>query len=92
MLLEVHGLHYVFERIGWTPLHAAIEQEHIESVQLFAGFAKKKSQTCSFVEESGNRLRGFPLLDQPSAKLGEQQKMQESLQPRDSTLHHRLRA
>ena len=41
MLLEVHGLHEVFERIGWTPLHAAIEQEHIEIVKLFAGFAKK---------------------------------------------------
>jgi ankyrin repeat protein len=30
----------VFEKVGWTPLHAAIEQEHIEVVRLFDGFAK----------------------------------------------------
>ena len=44
MLLEVDRIHEVFKRIGWTPLHAAIEQEHIEIVRLFAGFAKKISE------------------------------------------------
>ena len=43
MLLGVNRIHEVFERIGWTPLHAAVEQEHIEIVRLFAGFAKKVS-------------------------------------------------
>lgn len=44
MLLEVNRIHEVFERIGWTPLHAAIEQEHVEIVRLFAGFAKQVSK------------------------------------------------
>lgn len=43
--------HEVFKRIGWTPLHAAIEQEHIEIVRLFAGFAKKVSELVAHQRE-----------------------------------------
>ena len=40
MLLKVHKFDAVFDRLDWTPLHAAIEQENIEIVRLFAGFAE----------------------------------------------------
>ncbi|KAI4134579.1 MAG: hypothetical protein LQ347_001395 [Umbilicaria vellea] len=44
ILLQVNRIHEVFEKIGWTPLHAAIEQEHIVLVRLFADFAQKVSE------------------------------------------------
>lgn len=44
ILLEDEKTHHLFERLGWTPLHAAIEQEHVEVVRLFANFAKSVSK------------------------------------------------
>ena len=43
MLLKAKNIDKVFDRIEWTPLHAAIEQEKIEIVRLLARFAKKVS-------------------------------------------------
>lgn len=68
MLLEFDRIHEVFEKIGWTPLHAAIEQEHIEIVRLFAGFAKevsrllvdqRKSQQLASASTSGSTISKF---------------------------------
>ena len=43
ILLKAKEIDKVFDRIEWTPLHAAIEQEKIEIVWLLARFAKKVS-------------------------------------------------
>lgn len=43
MLLKAKKSDKVFNRIEWTPLHAAIEQEKIEIVRLLARFAKNVS-------------------------------------------------
>ena len=44
MLLKMDRVDQLFDRSEWTPLHAAIEQENIEIVRLFARFAQKVSQ------------------------------------------------
>ena len=44
MLLRFKMVDQVFDTYEWTPLHAAIEQENIEIVRLFARFAKQISQ------------------------------------------------
>ena len=59
MLLDVDRAHEVFERIGWTPLHAAIEQEHIEVVRLFAGFVKRVSELLAH-QKSQQRVPAIP--------------------------------
>ena len=43
MLLKGKRIYNAFDRIEWTPLHAAIEQEKIEIVRLLARFAKDVS-------------------------------------------------
>ena len=43
MLLKIDRVDKVFDKLEWTPLHVAIEQENIEIVRLFARFAKKVS-------------------------------------------------
>lgn len=43
ILLKAKEIDKVFDRIEWTPLHAAIEQEKIEVVRLLARSAKKVS-------------------------------------------------
>ena len=43
MLLETKKVDKVFDRIEWTPLHAAIEQEKIEIVRLLARFSEDVS-------------------------------------------------
>ena len=44
MFLKVDKIYEVFYRSGWTPLHAAVEQENINIIRLFAGFAEKVSK------------------------------------------------
>ena len=44
ILLEAENIDDVFNRIEWTPLHAAIEQQRIEIVRLLARFAANVSK------------------------------------------------
>ena len=44
MFWRIERVDQVFDTYEWTPLHAAIEQENIEIVRLFARFTKQISQ------------------------------------------------
>ena len=58
MLLEATELGRVFDRIEWTPLHAAIEQEKIEIVRLLARFSEDISRKLIHRRE-GQPLASF---------------------------------
>ncbi|KAL6714020.1 hypothetical protein ACLMJK_008514 [Lecanora helva] len=55
-VLTEHGAtDKIFERAGWTPLHAAIEQEHIEIVKLFTKYAQAISRRFTYQPQKQQR-------------------------------------
>ena len=91
MLWKIKRIDEVFERTDGRR-YMQLSSKNILTLSGYLPGLQKKSQNCSLIRESGNSLRQIPLLDQPSAKLGEQQKMQESLRPQEVALYRRLRA
>ena len=69
-LLEAKEIDRVFDRIEWTPLHAAIEQEKIEIVRLLARFSEDVS-TKLISQEGAKRVHqreGQPLASSPPSR------------------------
>ena len=58
VLLKAKNIDKVFDKIEWTPLHAAIEQEKIEVVKLLARFAEDVSKDLIHQRE-GQTLASF---------------------------------
>ena len=81
MLLKAQEIDKVFNRIEWTPLHAATEQENIEIVGLLARFAKNVSIKLIRQREGQPLASIFSKTSRRAEEVGEASASQRRISP-----------